>query len=105
MDFSQTVIGFIFRAVLACPAARDGSRRVRSDTTGRDRRCNNKPRRQAMKFKSLALAAALLAALAGPAAAQVKERVFKVGIGLSEDHPQALAVKRFGELLAQKSGG
>ena len=58
-----------------------------------------------MKFKSLALATALLAALAGPAAAQVKERVFKVGIGLSEDHPQALAVKRFGELLAQKSGG
>ena len=58
-----------------------------------------------MKFKSLALAAALLAALAGPAAAQVKERVFKVGIGLSDDHPQALAVKRFNELLAQKSGG
>jgi tripartite ATP-independent transporter DctP family solute receptor len=58
-----------------------------------------------MKVKALALAAAMLATLAAPVYAQVKERVFKVGIGLSEDHPQALAVKRFGELLAQKSGG
>jgi tripartite ATP-independent transporter DctP family solute receptor len=58
-----------------------------------------------MKVKALALAAAMLATLAAPVCAQVKERVFKVGIGLSEDHPQALAVKRFGELLAQKSSG
>jgi len=58
-----------------------------------------------MKFKTLAMAAAVLAALAAPVAAQVKEHVFKVGIGLTEDHPQALSVKRFGELLAQKSGG
>jgi tripartite ATP-independent transporter DctP family solute receptor len=58
-----------------------------------------------MKVNALALAAAMLATLAAPVYAQVKERVFKVGIGLSEDHPQALAVKRFGELLAQKSGG
>ena len=36
--------------------------------------------------KSLALGATLLAA---PVAAQVKEHTFKVGIGLSDDHPQA----------------
>jgi tripartite ATP-independent transporter DctP family solute receptor len=58
-----------------------------------------------MKFKSLVLAAAVLAALAGPVSAQIKEHVFKVGIGLSEDHPQALAVKHFAEQLSAKSGG
>nr|WP_315428219.1 TRAP transporter substrate-binding protein [uncultured Albidiferax sp.] len=58
-----------------------------------------------MKLKSLALAATVLAALAGPVAAQIKEHVFKVGIGLSDDHPQALAVKYFAEQLAAKSGG
>jgi TRAP-type C4-dicarboxylate transport system substrate-binding protein len=58
-----------------------------------------------MRFKTLALAATLLAALAAPVAAQVKEHVFKVGIGLSDDHPQALAVKHFAEQLAAKSGG
>ena len=58
-----------------------------------------------MKLKSLALAATLLAALSGPVAAQIKEHVFKVGIGLSDDHPQALAVKYFGEQLMAKSGG
>ncbi|MDR7378924.1 tripartite ATP-independent transporter DctP family solute receptor [Rhodoferax ferrireducens] len=58
-----------------------------------------------MKLKSLALAATLLAALTGPVAAQIKEHVFKVGIGLSDDHPQALAVKYFGEQLMAKSGG
>jgi tripartite ATP-independent transporter DctP family solute receptor len=58
-----------------------------------------------MKFKTLALAATVLAALAAPVSAQIKEHVFKVGIGLSEDHPQALAVKYFAEQLAAKSGG
>ncbi|ACB34723.1 TRAP dicarboxylate transporter, DctP subunit [Leptothrix cholodnii SP-6] len=58
-----------------------------------------------MKFKSLALAAAVLAALAGPVSAQIKEHVFKVGIGLTEDHPQGQSVKHFAELLAAKSGG
>jgi TRAP-type transport system periplasmic protein len=42
------------------------------------------------------------AAVSAPAAAQ---KVLKVGIGLSDDHPQGQAVKKFGELLAQKSGG
>jgi hypothetical protein len=41
-----------------------------------------------MRFKTLALAATLLAALAAPVTAQVKEHVFKVGIGLSDDHPR-----------------
>ena len=58
-----------------------------------------------MQIRSLGLAAALLAALAGPAAAQIKEHVFKVGIGLSEDHPQAKSLKFFAEQLAAKSGG
>jgi tripartite ATP-independent transporter DctP family solute receptor len=47
-------------------------------------------------------AAAVLAALTAPAAAQ---KVLKVGIGLSEDHPQGIAVKKFAELVAAKSGG
>ncbi len=58
-----------------------------------------------MKIRSLGLAAALLAALAAPASAQIKEHVFKVGIGLSEDHPQAQALKYFAAQLADKSGG
>lgn len=58
-----------------------------------------------MTFKALALAAAILAAVAAPAAAQTKEHVFKVGIGLNDDHPQALAVKHFAEQLSAKSGG
>lgn len=58
-----------------------------------------------MKLISLVLAASALAALAAPASAQVKEHVFKVGIGLSEDHPQGQAVKHFAEQLAAKSGG
>jgi tripartite ATP-independent transporter DctP family solute receptor len=58
-----------------------------------------------MQIRSLGLAAALLAALAGPASAQIKEHVFKVGTGLSEDHPQAKALKYFADQLAAKSGG
>ena len=60
-----------------------------------------------MRFRYIACASALLAAVAFPGAssAQVKERTFKVGIGLNEDHPQGVSVKRFGELLAQKTGG
>jgi tripartite ATP-independent transporter DctP family solute receptor len=56
--------------------------------------------------KSAALSvtfAALL--LAVPASAQIQERTLKLGIGLNEDHPQALAVKRFGEIVGQKTGG
>ena len=55
-----------------------------------------------MKTRSLLVAAALLSALAAPVSAQ---KVLKVGIGLSDDHPQGLAVKKFGELLSQKTGG
>ena len=58
-----------------------------------------------MKFKALALAATILVAMSTPVSAQIKEHAFKVGIGLSEDHPQALAVKFFAEQLSAKSGG
>ena len=49
-----------------------------------------------------ALVAAALGLAALPAAAQ---KVLKVGIGLSEDHPQGIAIKKFGEILSQKTGG
>ncbi|WP_298235388.1 TRAP transporter substrate-binding protein [uncultured Azohydromonas sp.] len=55
-----------------------------------------------MKTRSLLVAAALLSALAAPATAQ---KVLKVGIGLSDDHPQGVAVKKFGEILSHKTGG
>jgi len=59
-----------------------------------------------MKLKFLA--ATLLAGMLGVSAAEaqdISERTIKVGIGLNDDHPQAQAVKRFGELVNQKSGG
>ncbi len=52
--------------------------------------------------RRLMLGAALLLALAAAAQAQ---KVLKVGIGLSDDHPQGVSVKKFAELLSQKSGG
>jgi tripartite ATP-independent transporter DctP family solute receptor len=58
-----------------------------------------------MKIRSIALVAALLAAVAGSASAQVREHVFKVGTGLSEDHPQAQALKYFADQLSSRSGG
>ena len=58
-----------------------------------------------MQIRSLALAVALLAALVTPVSAQIKERVFKVGTGLSDDHPQVKSLKYFAEQLAAKSGG
>lgn len=47
----------------------------------------------------------VLAALAAAGTASAQVRTLKVGIGLSEDHPQGVAVKRFGEILSQKTGG
>jgi TRAP-type transport system periplasmic protein len=55
-----------------------------------------------MNMARFACAAALLALLCTPVSAQ---KVLKVGIGLSDDHPQGIAVKKFAELLQQKSGG
>jgi TRAP-type transport system periplasmic protein len=56
--------------------------------------------------KSAALSVTLAAALlALPASAQIQDRTLKLGIGLNDDHPQALAVKRFGEIVGQKTGG
>src|SRR5688572_22775247 len=51
-----------------------------------------------------ALCAALLTASAAMAQ-DISERTIKVGIGLTEDHPQAQSVEKFGELLEEKSGG
>lgn len=60
-----------------------------------------------MKLRHIVCAGVLvaLAHSAGVVSAQVKERTLKMGIGLNEDHPQGAAVKRFGEILAQKTGG
>ncbi|MCF6092410.1 TRAP transporter substrate-binding protein [Microaerobacter geothermalis] len=39
------------------------------------------------------------------AASGIEERVIKAGIGLNEDHPQGQGLKKFAELVAEKSGG
>ncbi|MFD1840022.1 hypothetical protein [Paracidovorax cattleyae] len=56
-------------------------------------------------FKTFALATALAAVLATPAMAQVRERTFKIGTGITEDHPQARASRHLDEVLAARSGG
>lgn len=41
-----------------------------------------------------------------PAAAKgIQERTIKAGIGLNEDHPEGQGLKKFAELVSQKSGG
>lgn len=50
-------------------------------------------------------AMALVAALALAPLPATAQKVIKVGIGLSDDHPQDVSVKKFAELLAQKTGG
>lgn len=59
-----------------------------------------------MKLTSIATMA-LVGLLAGTAAdaQDISERTIKVGIGLNDDHPQAASVKKFGELVKEKSGG
>ncbi|MFD2368712.1 TRAP transporter substrate-binding protein [Brevibacillus sp. GCM10020057] len=39
------------------------------------------------------------------AAAGIKERTIKAGIGLNEDHPEGQGLKKFAELVSEKSGG
>ncbi len=56
-----------------------------------------------MRSLSVLTAALLLAGAAH--AQQAKERVIRVGIGLNDEHPQATAVRKFGDLLKQQSGG
>jgi tripartite ATP-independent transporter DctP family solute receptor len=53
----------------------------------------------------LAAAAAALAFAVGAQAQDVQERTIKFGHLNNTDHPVSLGVKRFGELLAAKSGG
>ena len=59
-----------------------------------------------MNLRKLAVASvAGLLATSAVAAQDISERTIKVGIGLNEDHPQAMSVEKFGELVDQKSGG
>ena len=59
-----------------------------------------------MNFATLAaIAAAGLLTASATEAQDISERTIKVGIGLTEDHPQAQSVEKFGELLEEKSGG
>lgn len=41
----------------------------------------------------------------GKASSGIQERTIKAGIGLNEDHPQGQALKKFKEIVEQKSGG
>jgi TRAP-type transport system periplasmic protein len=54
----------------------------------------------------LAAGAACVAALAAPAAAaDFSSRNIRISIGVTEDHPQAVALRRFAERLGELSGG
>ena len=56
-----------------------------------------------LRFPAAILVCALAAS--GSLAADISERSIKVGTSLIGDHPQVLALNKFGELLGQKSGG
>jgi len=58
-----------------------------------------------VKLIALTLAAAIPLVTAAAQAADIKERNIKVGIGLTEDHPQGQSVKKFADIVAAKSGG
>ena len=55
------------------------------------------------QFAAMAVLSLLLGSTA--AIAEISTRTIKVGIGLNTDHPQAEAVRKFGELVKQKSDG
>src|SRR4051812_37688619 len=52
-----------------------------------------------------AMVVAGLLAVSTASAQDISERTIKVGIGLNDDHPQAVSVQKFGEILKQKSDG
>ncbi|WP_288251871.1 TRAP transporter substrate-binding protein [uncultured Hydrogenophaga sp.] len=58
-----------------------------------------------MKFRHLALAAALVAASASVLAQDIRDRVVKFGHLVQPGHPIALGAEKFAELVASKSGG
>jgi tripartite ATP-independent transporter DctP family solute receptor len=60
---------------------------------------------KSVKLVAIALAAAFSFGLATASAADIKDRTIKIGIGLTEDHPQGQSVKHFSEIVAAKSGG
>ncbi len=56
--------------------------------------------------KVLLLHLSLIAAgTAAVSAAEIRDRTIRFSIGLAEDHPQGQGVKKFAEILDQKSGG
>jgi tripartite ATP-independent transporter DctP family solute receptor len=59
-----------------------------------------------VRLSALTLALSLPLVVANASfAADIKERNIKVGIGLTEDHPQGQSVKKFAEIVSAKSGG
>ena len=63
-------------------------------------------KRMALKTILLACAASSLAFLSVAGnAADIKERAFKVAFVQPKDHPQAVALERFAEIVARNSGG
>jgi tripartite ATP-independent transporter DctP family solute receptor len=55
--------------------------------------------------KFVAALCVVLLATTVASAQDTSERTIKVGIGLTEDHPQAQSVRKFGEIVEEKSGG
>jgi tripartite ATP-independent transporter DctP family solute receptor len=58
-----------------------------------------------ISFRISALALSLTLCTTAALAADIEERNIKVGTSLNADHPQVTALNKFGELLAQRSGG
>jgi TRAP-type transport system periplasmic protein len=71
----------------------------RRDATGAQ------PKETTMRIPQTLIAVGALCFAAAAQAQDIKERTIRVGIGLSEEHPQAMAVRKFGELLKASSGG
>ena len=65
----------------------------------------NDPRHRLAATRRRLLLAALPIALALPLAAQAQTRELKAGTSMAPDHPAALLLNKFSEVLAQKSGG
>jgi TRAP-type C4-dicarboxylate transport system substrate-binding protein len=57
------------------------------------------------KLRHLATGFAALTLLSTGAWAQFEERTIRVSIGVADEHPQAVALERFAEKLAELSGG
>lgn len=58
-----------------------------------------------ISFRSSAIALSIALCASAAFGADIEERNIKVGTSLTADHPQVTALNKFGELLAQRSGG